>query len=1272
MTVRRLAFAVVLLLICAVRAHATLVFQNPLDGAVITDPNGITIQGTHTGASQVFLQIQQDPTLLPPPNGIGGATLPVSTTLNGNQWFTVPLHFLNGNYRLIVQSNVDFPVTIDITVAIPNNPGFVDCWSNPALQGVQTKTVTWDPGLQPPNAPSLNVNMSRSSTAGDPELNTSPTFYPVGTTFVCTQPTGGRVPRMLIFGADPVIDVNNGFVGWAYDSNGKTLTAKMQTVSGNPPIGPPVNSMIAGLFALYDDDPKTPGLLPNLTGSWFAANAQFSLTQVTDANLKTKALTMTVIGPKNDIAFFKAFFPTNVLKTFFGPTCADIPDPTIVQPTSLVGSVLKTAVGNLGCEMSLEVMFHSPVSITIPVVPLAPVVTVPQPITAEATSAAGAVVTFTASATGVDGAEPVTCTPSSGSTFPLDLTVVHCVATDSFGGSSAASFDVTVVDTTPPSLVVPQGINVYTASPNGTNVSFTVTASDLVDPSPIVTCNPASGSLFPIGTTMVNCTATDAHNNSAQDSFHVSVGRLGRIVVDWRPLVWPLPFKLPVSVGIEAASSSGTPMSYEATTEDGRPVSCSPASGSTFAIGRTVITCSTTDIDGSPLSTTVDLIVADRRAPTLFVPGPSLPLHRWTLGPDPTPFAGATDLSSFVVVDSGFTTAPIPGAIDGNVVRGTRAVCAAGDIGGGRAGTLLFDGSSDAFVDLGGAFDHVGSANLELSIALNTSWSGRVPMTVLSNRSDAPTFIELTLQPSGAPRVEIGDPSGANLVLDGTASINDGAWHRVAVLRLGSDVTMFVDGAPAASGRTADTIALGSGAALHLGAGMQGAVGVLALRIPAASTSADNYQLATDDGDGSCQPLVGAKLTATGPDGAPLVFGPDPTPFGPDPSPFLGPDPTPILPTSIDAVDGRPVVICQANGQAVQSGSVMPVGNTLVTCAATDIAGNTAADSFIVSVTAPSVAPKVRSFAPHKGIAGDRVTINGLHLANVTGVVFGGNTAAAFTVVSDVQIVAVVPTGALTGPVTVTTAGGSAATAHPFKVAPVVGGFAPASAIVGAQVTITGSGFTGATSVTFHTLAAAFSVVADGVIVATVPSGATDGPIHVVTPSGTAVSRTAFDAIVPTITSFTPHKGAVGDVVTINGKDLDSTTAVTFAGAAPVAPTSVSATQVQAIVPAGAIAGPIALTTIAGGVSTKTDYAIVPTLNDVNPKTAARGATVTLTGSGFTAVTGVTVGSIAATFTIVDDGTIQMTVPLSATTAKVHVLSPAGNAVSATSLVVTR
>src|SRR5579871_3252956 len=291
MTGRRLAFVVALLVLCAPRAHAALSFQNPLDGAVITQANQlpIAIVGTHTGASVVFLQIQQDPALPPPPNGVGGATVPVSTTLNGNVWQTPPMYLLNGSYRLTVQSNVDLPISIDITVAIPGNPGFVDCVTDPGGLGVQTRAISWNP-VVPIGAPAVNVNMSRAANVPTPELLAAPTFYAAGTPFVCTQATAGHVPRVLIFGADPVLDTNAGFSGWSYDANTTALTAKMETVPAFLPDGTSIASTIAGLFALYDDDAQTPGLLPQLTGSWFAANGQFSLIQLLDANGKTIAL----------------------------------------------------------------------------------------------------------------------------------------------------------------------------------------------------------------------------------------------------------------------------------------------------------------------------------------------------------------------------------------------------------------------------------------------------------------------------------------------------------------------------------------------------------------------------------------------------------------------------------------------------------------------------------------------------------------------------------------------------------------------------------------------------------------------------------------------------------------------------------------------------------------------------------------------------------------------------------------------------------------------
>ena len=75
-----------------------------------------------------------------------------------------------------------------------------------------------------------------------------------------------------------------------------------------------------------------------------------------------------------------------------------------------------------------------------------PVVTVPGPITAEAQSALGALVSFDASATDVvSGALPVDCVPASPALFSLDeTTTVTCQATDGAGNTTSASFPVTV------------------------------------------------------------------------------------------------------------------------------------------------------------------------------------------------------------------------------------------------------------------------------------------------------------------------------------------------------------------------------------------------------------------------------------------------------------------------------------------------------------------------------------------------------------------------------------------------------------------------------------------------------------------------------------------------------------------------------------------------------------------------------------------------------------------------------------------------------------
>ena len=152
-----------------------------------------------------------------------------------------------------------------------------------------------------------------------------------------------------------------------------------------------------------------------------------------------------------------------------------------------------------------------------------PVITVPEDMTVEAQGFAGAIVTYTASAVNGDG-DPitVTCAPPSGSTFGFGRTTVTCTARDG-SRTSTKRFYITVVDTTPPAITVPQPQRVTTTSRSGKIFSYTASATDIVDGSVPVNCYPVSDAFFPVGTTTVICNAADRRGNGSATSFTVTV-----------------------------------------------------------------------------------------------------------------------------------------------------------------------------------------------------------------------------------------------------------------------------------------------------------------------------------------------------------------------------------------------------------------------------------------------------------------------------------------------------------------------------------------------------------------------------------------------------------------------------------------------------------------------------------------------------------------------------------------------------------------------------
>jgi subtilase family serine protease len=227
----------------------------------------------------------------------------------------------------------------------------------------------------------------------------------------------------------------------------------------------------------------------------------------------------------------------------------------------------------------------------------------------------------------------------------------------------------------------------------------------------------------------------------------------------------------------------------------------------------------------------------------------------------------------------------------------------------------------------------------------------------------------------------------------------------------------------------------------------------------------------------------------------------------------------------------------------------------------------------------PPPAPTVTSFSPASGAASTAVDVQGTNFTGATGVTFNGTPDTTFTVNSSTDISAHVPSGATTGPIQVTTPNGTGTSTSSFTVtggggggsAPTVTSFSPTSGPVGTSVTITGTSFTGATSVQFSgTAAATYTVNSSTQITATVPTGATTGPISVTNGSGTGTSSSSFTvttAPLPKITGFSPGYGRTGAGVTIMGSEFTGATSVTLGGVS-ASFTVQSSSRISATVPA--------------------------------------------------------------------------------------------------------
>ena len=316
--------------------------------------------------------------------------------------------------------------------------------------------------------------------------------------------------------------------------------------------------------------------------------------------------------------------------------------------------------------------------------------------------------------------------------------------------------------------------------------------------------------------------------------------------------------------------------------------------------------------------------------------------------------------------------------------------------------------------------------------------------------------------------------------------------------------------------------------------------------------------------------------------------------------------------------------------------------------------------------------PTISSLSSHGSSTrgGTTVTITGTGLARAGAVRFGDTAATTLTRVSPTQLQVTVPAHVVgTVDVRVSTPGGTSVTtaagrftytALPTTPAPTVTGLSvPAGPVLGGTVlVVSGSDFTGATSVLFGSTAVRPTVLSSTQLRVTTPAHAA-GLVHVQvrTPSGTSVASAAsaysYDAV-PAITGISPASGptAGGSTVTLTGTGLTRATAVQFGPTTTSNVVRVSATTLRVTSPARAVGTVDVRVTTPGGTSAVTTrarytYQAPPAVTSLSTTAGPlRGGTaVTVTGLRLDGATRVSFGGTDAAFTVVSATTIRATTP---------------------------
>jgi hypothetical protein len=310
--------------------------------------------------------------------------------------------------------------------------------------------------------------------------------------------------------------------------------------------------------------------------------------------------------------------------------------------------------------------------------------------------------------------------------------------------------------------------------------------------------------------------------------------------------------------------------------------------------------------------------------------------------------------------------------------------------------------------------------------------------------------------------------------------------------------------------------------------------------------------------------------------------------------------------------------------------------------------------------------------SPNQGSTGggDAVTLTGSHFTGTTSVRYGPRPAASFTVLSDTTTATITPSGNGAVPVAVTTPGGTGVVGTFFYLPPPSFRITPppvGPVAGGNTVTFTGRGLSTTSEVRFGTQTAGFVVNSDGQLTVTVPAAASAGPVAVTvrTRGGIGGGATYTYLGLPSIATVTLDSGPVdgGNLVVITGTGFLYTTSVSFGGTPVTVYRIASDTEIDVLVPAGALgSADVSVTTLGGTTTAVNAYTYLSSFAVLGGQSVTNTGLTLVTGdlgvSSGVSVTGFPPGQVNGTIHISDAAAVQAQADLVATYANAVAQTP--------------